>query len=66
MMSDEVRISTLPADLKVVRPLPEHGIDNHWCEQPDCSRWGSFGFDQRGGTIWFCGQHCGEGERWTV
>lgn len=48
-MSDEIRPVTFAAI--EVRPLPAHGIDEHWCMHEGCKRWGSFGFDRRFGTL---------------
>jgi hypothetical protein len=31
--------------------------EEHWCEHDGCKRWGSFGFDTRDGTVWYCGEH---------
>ncbi|MFC6489663.1 hypothetical protein [Nitratireductor sp. GCM10026969] len=42
------------------------GIVEHYCEHPDCTAWGSFGFsrgkDQP--SKWFCGEHRSAGERY--
>lgn len=31
----------------------------HWCEYPECKRWGSFGHSARKDEPprWFCGEH---------
>jgi len=33
------------------------GIVPHWCEEPGCEKWGSFGEQYGKSTRWFCGQH---------
>ena len=57
-MSDEIRPT-----LSEPRLLPAAGIDEHWCEYAGCQRWGSFGFDRRFGTVWFCRDHREKGEQ---
>jgi hypothetical protein len=59
-MSDEIRITTIA--MTEVRRLPAQGIDEHWCMHEGCRKWGSFGFDGRFGTTWFCGDHQHEGK----
>jgi hypothetical protein len=39
------------------------GIYEHYCEHPDCSKWGSRGFMLRGQQAWFCFEHKEDGER---
>ena len=40
-----------------IRPPPP-AIVEHWCGQPGCKKWGSFGYDRgRGRTDWFCFEH---------
>lgn len=35
----------------------------HNCIEPDCQKWGAFGFDRgRGVTDWFCFEHRSRGE----
>lgn len=63
MMSDEIRVPTFTVEVPFPRPLPASGIDNHWCEHTGCRRWGCFGYDRRGGVVWFCRDHREEGER---
>lgn len=59
-MSDETRpVSLTPIE---ARPLPAQGIDDHWCMHEGCKRWGSFGYDRRFGTHWFCGDHRSDNE----
>ncbi len=36
---------------------PAYKMYDHWCEHQGCRRWGSFGFQSRYGTLWFCGDH---------
>ena len=33
--------------------------ENHWCEHPNCSRWGSFGFSRSkvDKPTWHCLEH---------
>lgn len=39
------------------------GIHEHWCEQPSCERWGSFGFaNGKAEPRWYCGEHRSAGE----
>jgi hypothetical protein len=33
------------------------GIIKHWCEEPGCERWGSFGIPRGKETGWYCGEH---------
>lgn len=55
-MSDERRIPPQPS-AEAPAILPPKSIDSHWCMHPGCRRWGSFGFDERYGTVWYCGEH---------
>lgn len=50
-MSDERRPSPEP------KPHAAAEVDNHWCMHEGCRRWGSFGFVERYGTVWYCGEH---------
>ena len=62
-MSDEIRISLTTITVTEVTASPaENGIYEHWCMHEGCKRWGSFGYDRRFGTHWFCGEHKGDGE----
>lgn len=32
--------------------------NEHWCQHPGCSRWGSFGYHApKTPDRWFCGEH---------
>ncbi|MDE3771489.1 hypothetical protein I7G86_07740 [Sinorhizobium meliloti] len=40
------------------KPHYEAGPYVHYCEHPDCKKWGSFGFAVgRGEPNWFCSEH---------
>ncbi|RVK61898.1 hypothetical protein CN126_12335 [Sinorhizobium meliloti] len=40
------------------KPHIEAGPFVHYCEQPGCKKWGSFGFAiGRGEPNWFCSEH---------
>lgn len=44
--------------------IPPKPADVHWthyCEQPGCTAWGSFGHEIGARTVWFCKEHdpCG-------
>ena len=65
-MSDEiwltgVVIETVDPDQR--RPMRPGVVNEHWCMHAGCARWGSFGYQTRYGTTWFCGEHRAEGER---
>ena len=62
-MSDEIRLSLATIVVEEVTAPPAHtGIYEHWCTHEGCKQWGSFGYDRRLGTVWFCGEHKGDGE----
>ena len=54
-MSDERR--PIPPATDATVNLPPKKIDDHWCMHPGCKLWGSFGYDERYGTVWYCGEH---------
>jgi hypothetical protein len=61
-MSDEISMSQATIMVKeVTAPPAHHGIYEHWCMHTGFKRWGSFGYDRRFGTVWFCDNHKSDG-----
>lgn len=50
-MSDEANNQPI----ETAQTLP--GLWEHWCEHPNCKRWGSFGEAHGKETHWYCGEH---------
>lgn len=34
----------------------------HYCMHEGCEEWGTYGFEARYGTVWYCLEHRAEGE----
>ena len=45
-------------------PAAPHGVVEHGCEHPGCSRWGGFGYRRHklDEPKWFCYDHRSDGE----
>lgn len=63
MMSEEIRVSLTTIEVEeITAPRAHTGFYEDWCMHQGCRRWGSFGYDRRFGTVWFCGEHKDDGE----
>jgi hypothetical protein len=50
-------VAEVSVTVETPRPAARAVIDEHWCMHAGCKRWGSFGFQTRKGTEWYCGEH---------
>jgi hypothetical protein len=47
-----------PIPAPAEKPKAPAGLYRHWCQQPGCTEWGSFGFARtRDQTDWYCREH---------
>ncbi len=44
------------------KPAKQEILDIHWCMHKGCKKWGSFGFNVRFVTEWFCFDHKSDGD----
>ena len=45
------------------KPAKQEALYIHWCMHEGCKKWGSFGFNGRFGTEWFCFEHREDGNK---